>query len=691
MARSRNHDRRQTASTTATIADHLEEEDDGVESRIPDEVVHLNYRLLIGSVVVVSVCTLAVYLTNSWQVQRNGARLKEMADLAEAEQDFDGAIKHLTRYVTFQRSQAGTEGSSPELTESLARLANLMMDHGGSAQSAFNHYEEVLRNDPDRHAERKRLVGICASVGRNRDALEHIKYLLDNDPSAVGDVQLLQQKARSHIPLREDLAAQQTFCQVIAADPSKSEPYFNLARLVVARPDSLWSPHSRAGELETLFPQGAPAVVSAFPPSDEGLRGEQSQQMALKTAIKLLDLMVEHGQPSWEAYRRRAEFLTLLGPTLDLPARDSVSAKAVAEQLLSDLDANQDGALSGEETQSSAIPPFADINHDGRIVREELLQTLEAGGSFRRLAEAESSIERALDLVNQTAQKNLYAQRTSLATAIEVYLALAEAWEYNLSKAPKNYVDLARNAAELAVAASDGSPESQFAQAQLELQVLNFDVDAKSRQERLDKAESLLTEARKTLIATEESTKKLPPPSVRLLIDIERVLGDVLIEQIRLHPEAQHAHLKKQIREQIIPSLQAHQAEGYFVDYLEGKLLVSEQQWHAAEEHLRKADSGTGMTPELARGIGLLRALCAQKLGDPEAAIARLLAVHQADINWAPGRIELAHAYAQSGLPQYLNPAIAEYARYAADPRITPVYTRLLIDRARRQPANKQN
>ncbi len=691
MPRSRKKEEQRRESSAATLPEQpvVGEGTEREPDPIPDVLVHINYSLLGYSAVFIAICLLVLFFAHGFQLRRNAGHLKDLADAAEANGDPAAAIKHLTRYLGIQRERFDPGKIDGRQSETLVRLATLLSEHADSRSElelAFRYFEEVLRSDPERHAERRRLVGVCMKLGRYRDALQHLDQLFHEDPQAAGNVHLLLLEAQSHARQRDFAKAQQSFCRLIATDPDDCEPYLALAGLVAREPDELWYRDS-----EDPSADDAQFVVRAFPlgQTEDG-PAERDPRLALKTVDAILGLLVEHGHPTWDAHRRRALFLSSVGWSLDAAPVPKPLAESRAALAVEDRDADADGVLSAAEAGAASVPAFSDINHDGSIDAAELAGTLEQGGLLRRLEEAESSIREAVSLIEETGNRD--AQSTTFSTAAEVYLALAEALQFEDYDRSKASVGHARDAAERAVLLSDRSAEALLAQARLELRLLSFEADEQSRQHRLGQAEALLSDARDILVAAadtpdEDSAEKASDDPNTLLIDVEWTLADVLLAQVRNQHSGDDG-LVSRVREEIIPSLRDRGAPSYLVEFLEGQRFLVENQWHEAERALQTAAAELGSSNDLLRRIGLLRAHCAQKLADSQSHVARALAVHQAEPSWGRGRIELAQAYEDSG---NLDAALAEYGRYGAHPDVTPKYARLLIQRERNKPFDQRN
>lgn len=671
----------------------------------PDRLVYVNSRLLLITLLVVLIGLGLVYAVHSIQMRGSAEHFVQQADDAEADGDLEAAIKNLTLYLNLLGEK--TVFDDPQYVGVLNRLADLHQQRAAvvrdderrfhHAERAFHYYEQVLRYDPDRFESRENLVEMSLLLRRHRDALLHIDLLLsradepatDPSPKELDRKGLLLQRGTCQEFLGDIAGAQKSYCKCLIEDPKPCDAYIRLAGIVAMNPGDVCTRE----EIEDGANEETSFVSDAFPTEMDG-----SAAVALKTTDAILSLMIENGAPTWEAQRQRAVFLSSLPPGREQTALFRSVAQRRAEEFFAKYDQDQNGTLSREEAIHHEIPAFSDNDGDGRVGSQELVERLMVTESTSRLQQAEASIERALESVeDQSSEANLDVQES----AVRVFLTLAESFQYVNPLEAREYVVRARShatrAAELAAELDDRYPASLFAQAQLELRTLGFEANEEIQQQRLKEAESLLRSGYRILETTESETEHLQSEDARLQIAIIWTLADVLISRL----ERASAADKTQLRHELIPGdtqgpeanvglfaeLEAAEASLPLIEFLKGRLHFAEKKWKLAEEAFQNAAVGVGQVGDVARRLALLRAQCAERLGNSDTQLEHTLALINTDPTWGPARVAHAEAYLNAGR---IDEAIEEYSTFAAQPEFTERYIRLLFAREARRPFSRR-
>jgi tetratricopeptide (TPR) repeat protein len=172
----------------------------------------VNYVLLIVLFVVGVVGTGTAYGLWRFQMQRHADTLYDAAIEAEEEGDVRTVVQYLSSYVSFK----------PEDMEARVKLANAYadlteMDDVGFEEmgKALRVLEESVRKMPEERELQKRLVTLYSRVGRTRDSLDHLGYMLGNDPD---NGELLVLKSQYLMQERSDNEAIEIAYQVIGYD-----------------------------------------------------------------------------------------------------------------------------------------------------------------------------------------------------------------------------------------------------------------------------------------------------------------------------------------------------------------------------------------------------------------------------------------------------------------------------------------
>lgn len=221
----------------------------------------LNVRLLILTLVAVSVTALAVFLLHRFQVQRNAGILLSEAERAIAKKQLRLAATHLQHYLTYV----------PEDTRALALYGQTLGKIGNSPAvryQAFLLLEQALRRDPQRHELRREAVQLAQDLYRFSDAARHLTVLLQQTPK---DAELWYRLGRCQEAEGNYSRAEESYRKALALDARHLATYERLTNLL-------------------LFQLERPAQV-----------------------IKLLDEMVAANKDSYQAYLGRARYLNNSG------------------------------------------------------------------------------------------------------------------------------------------------------------------------------------------------------------------------------------------------------------------------------------------------------------------------------------------------------------------------------------------
>jgi tetratricopeptide (TPR) repeat protein len=233
----------------------------------------VNYRLLIILFVVGMVGAGAAYGLWLFQMERHADTLFEAAVQAEKGGDARTAIPFLASYVSFR----------PDDTEARVKLANSYADLTeqddvtyDELSRALNMLEDAVRNMPEERELQTRLVKLYARVGRPRDALDHLGYMLDKYGD---DSELLVMKDEYLIQAREENEAITSSYALMGYDPESDA--FDVEK--AKAPHSLPTYNNIAMLLRS--------------------RGEKRD-----LADRIINQMVETNPDSAEAYLRRGHY-----------------------------------------------------------------------------------------------------------------------------------------------------------------------------------------------------------------------------------------------------------------------------------------------------------------------------------------------------------------------------------------------
>src|SRR5262249_35765067 len=141
-------------------------------------------RLFVALLCALLAMAVGVHFLHAYQVRRSASGLLAQAEEAESEERYEEAAKLLNHYL----------GYVPEDTDALARYgfaldklsappANVLATRAMRLRAMLV-FEQVVRLQPQNHDVRRRLVSIEMedAVGRYKDAIPHLKTLLEHSP-----------------------------------------------------------------------------------------------------------------------------------------------------------------------------------------------------------------------------------------------------------------------------------------------------------------------------------------------------------------------------------------------------------------------------------------------------------------------------------------------------------------------------
>lgn len=139
----------------------------------------LNLRFALALVAVGVVAAGIVHLAHGMQLRRSAGILRQQAEERLAAGRPGDAIGYLQRYVQL----------APQDTDGLAKLG-MTQAEVGAVGAAFMTLDQVLRREPQRRAERRKLVEVAMRIGRWSDAVDHLQnHLLDPSPEGSSNHQ----------------------------------------------------------------------------------------------------------------------------------------------------------------------------------------------------------------------------------------------------------------------------------------------------------------------------------------------------------------------------------------------------------------------------------------------------------------------------------------------------------------------
>jgi tetratricopeptide (TPR) repeat protein len=156
----------------------------------------------------------------TWQTRRHARSLLEQAIAAQEAGDAEQAIEKLRRYLDYR----------PKDLAALARYGNLLDSRKDSPQDrarALGVFERLLHEDPSREDVRRRLIHTALESGRHREAMPHLKLLLNKK----ADADLEEELGKCCEALGEPEQAIEWYAKAAEHQPSKIEVFLRQAAI----------------------------------------------------------------------------------------------------------------------------------------------------------------------------------------------------------------------------------------------------------------------------------------------------------------------------------------------------------------------------------------------------------------------------------------------------------------------------
>lgn len=409
--------------------------------------ITFNLRFTLALIVGFAVFGIGVHFLHAFQVDRNATKLLDRSHAALEKGEIDEAIRFLRSYIGFRPQDA-------DAVAELAQLLDRRARSGGELMQTYFTYEEALRRNPTRSDLRRRAAEIAFRLGRFTDSLNQIKVLEKNGESDA-DLSLLA--ARCYIGEDEIRLAIVKYLKTLEQRDSTVGAYSQLAELFRQRYEDLPKQHELT-EIKNSKP-----LVELFPLKREliaGITDEKilSQQERIDV---LLQRMIEHGEPKFEAYLERGRARIRAGQ-LDLAEADIQEA------------------LSMDATAKDVVLAAAD------------LAVMQASAA----TEVENE-EKSADLLNKAvtlAQGGLELETTT--PAFYLTLFRAEQMRGNFSAAQKYLENGLQAIPQALISASlDDRGDFQALQPQFSTTLADFLITQSQRVDSHDESESLLSQA----------------------------------------------------------------------------------------------------------------------------------------------------------------------------------------------------
>jgi predicted Zn-dependent protease len=184
----------------------------------------LNFRFLIGLLVIVAVAAGAIYLLHRRQADKQAQAYLHQADEAQKKGDLPRTVNFLSRYLTLEQSDSNVRA---RMGFAMARLAK----RPDEKLQAFFVFEQVLRDDPKRDDVRLRNTRLAMdpALSLYDEALGHLKILSDAKPD---DAELLDLTGQCLVAKGEYAAANEMFAKAIERKPDSILTYARCAGIL---------------------------------------------------------------------------------------------------------------------------------------------------------------------------------------------------------------------------------------------------------------------------------------------------------------------------------------------------------------------------------------------------------------------------------------------------------------------------
>ncbi|GIX04056.1 MAG: hypothetical protein KatS3mg113_1062 [Planctomycetaceae bacterium] len=346
----------------------------------------MNGGLFLATVGLIAVLAAGAHFLRNWNLSRNAGFFLQLAQKALGEEKHEQALKFYQLFLQFQRVPTKGTPEAVFRAEILIQAADLQAQLS-STPSALRrcilNYEEAIRLDPSRLDGRRKLIPLLMRMQRYHDAIVHLESLRERATTPDAAAHAWYRIGICRERLNELIAARQAYARAIRLAPQRFSPYLALV--------ALWSRQTTPSLLSMS--------VDGHDDWPELLRWQQRDpgvEYPFESAIVLLlNRMVAH-HPGYEGELVRARTLTLLhlpgdSPPIDPQAADELELRL---QIMLQADADMDGVLTGDEIWHVSVPALSDLNHDGTVTREEIVNRLALGDRLARLQEARSVLNR---------------------------------------------------------------------------------------------------------------------------------------------------------------------------------------------------------------------------------------------------------------------------------------------------------
>ncbi len=313
----------------------------------------LNLRLVIILGISTVVLSVAVYFVHGWQNQLNAGfyyrqaeRSEERAEKAEKEGDLEAERKEKMKAI----GQLGWYlNLKPDDVEAGEKLGLLMADMAFSPDTgmvmwnmfspAWIKLENVVGQEPDRTAARRRLIDLAMRIGRFKDAREHIESLLKVSPK---DAELWNLLGRCQQSVREFEEAGKSYRKAIELDRAQLDAYGSLVRLLRYR---LRKPDEADALMEKLVEVNAKSA-QAHLLHGKYLKEIESHEKALMQTLKGLPLMIREMEGALKQLGMSSAVEKALR---DLPKSNLASGEEISKEDVEEVIEGMRGLL--EETR----------------------------------------------------------------------------------------------------------------------------------------------------------------------------------------------------------------------------------------------------------------------------------------------------------------------------------------------------
>jgi tetratricopeptide (TPR) repeat protein len=233
----------------------------------------VNYPLLIGLIVGTLVCSGAVFAIWKFQIERKSGILISEAEKAREAGDVRKAAELYGQYLSIQWEN-DVRLKFAQASAELSKQDDVTLQEFSLAWQTL---EQIVRDPelgslPETNKLRRRLVEMYALMRRYPDALEHVDYLLEVDPS---DAKLQTQKAAYQVAAGYHEKATESYHRLVGYDPASrtfdaakataphdTQIYVDFARLVRARKNDRAFANKIMDQLVAANPESAEAYLA---------------------------------------------------------------------------------------------------------------------------------------------------------------------------------------------------------------------------------------------------------------------------------------------------------------------------------------------------------------------------------------------------------------------------------------------